>query len=212
MIDIKNIIEKLKSKTGFQKNKELAEDMGLNSNQINVWINKNTINLHIVIDYCNRKDISLDWLFFDKKYDIEDDIIVLIKTILKKHSKKELISNLNKLLKDENNNSFYDNEFLIDYIVISLKRFKRIDRSNFLNYFMPTAEFITRQLKKVDSKIIEDLSIYNARDKMIDFLKKVELSRFLDTETKRFKIIEEIKIEFSAIECYVMLKYPHYFI
>lgn len=180
MVDVKTIIKRLKEKTNVETNKALCEKMGINPNQVNVWLNKNSINYHIVIDYCDRNGISLDWLFLDKKYEISDNI--------------------------------YDNEILVDHIVISLKRIKRIDRSNLLNYFIPTAEFITRYLKKIDTNFVEDLSIYNAREKMIDFLQKVELNRFLDTEIKRHKIIEEIKKEFSSIECYVMLKYPHYFV
>ena len=175
MIVAKDIIKKLKEKTNIETNKALSESMGVNPNQVNVWVNKNSINYHIVIDYCDKNDISLDWLFLDKKYEISDNV--------------------------------YNNEFLVDHIVVSLKRFKETGRSLFLNYFSKTnLQKEIEALLKYNKPLLD-----NSKNLLVKLIENSSLNKFMDTETKRFKIINEIKNNFSQLECYVLIKYSYIF-
>jgi len=206
MVVIKDIIKRLKQKTNIETNKALSKSMGVNPNQVNVWLNKNSINYHVVIDYCDRNDISLDWLFLDKKYEIDDDIIVLVKTILNSYSKKELMNCLNKLIKN-NSDNIYDNEFLVDHVAVSLKRFKESGRSLFLKYFSKTnLQKEIETLLKHDKPLID-----NSKDLLVELITNSSLNKFMDTETKRFKIVNEIKNDFSQFECYILIKYSYIF-
>ncbi|NOQ32116.1 MAG: hypothetical protein GQ570_13450 [Helicobacteraceae bacterium] len=102
---------------------------------------------------------------------------------------------------------------LEEYIVINLKRFHKLDRGKLFNLFFPSSEFITRNLKKIETIInLNDLSISNARIKFNEFLTKATLNKVLDTELKRKKILEEINTEYVDLELYVILKHRRKFI
>ena len=96
-------------------------------------------------------------------------------------------------------------KYLEEYIIINLKRQHRLERK-FINLFFPTAEFITRHLKNVDQETITNVTITNAKYKLINYIKKIKLNKLLDAESKRKKIIEEIENDFADVEIYVLLK------
>jgi len=127
--------------------------------------------------------------------------------IIKEISTDDLKKQLSTQVTDAFNNA------LEDYIVINLKRFHKMDRNKIFNLFFPSSEFITRHLKQIESLTnLHDLTIENARDKFKEFLTKIPINKFLDSEQKRQKILEEIDIEYADIELYVILKHRRKFI
>ena len=96
-------------------------------------------------------------------------------------------------------------QYLQEYILINLKRKHKLERK-FINLFFPTAEFITRHLSNVDEDTVTNVTIANAKNKLINFIKQVKLNKILDAESKRKKVIEEIKNDFANVEIYVLLK------
>jgi len=101
-----------------------------------------------------------------------------------------------------------------EFIIFYLKKIKKLDRNNFLNILLnPTIDLLGRCLKQDYSiDLIKNLSQENAKNVLIDLIKRYDLSILIDTELKRKKLIEEIKEEFSNLECYVILKYRDYFL
>lgn len=149
-----------------------------------------------------------------EKYFTENELKEFIEN--NKITKLELIKDLStEEIKDILNNKEKIDfmPFLEDYIIINLKRFHKLDRKKIFNFFFPTSEFITRNLKKIESIInLDDLDIYNARDKFKTFIKHAELKILIDTEMKRNNILKEIDQDFSDIELYVILKHRNKFI
>jgi len=96
-------------------------------------------------------------------------------------------------------------QYLQEYILINLKRKHKLERK-FINLFFPTSEFITRHLTNVDKGAVTNITISNAKHKLINFIKQVKLNKILDSESKRKKVIEEIKNDFANVEIYVLLK------
>jgi len=149
-----------------------------------------------------------------ESYFTKDELEEFLKT--GKIEKMELIKNLtldslqNQVEKSPNK-VFED--AMEDYIVINIKRFYKMDRNKFFNLFFPSPEFITRHLKQLETIItLNDLTIENARQKFIEFIQKVPLNKFLDSEKKREKILQEIDLEYADIELYVILKHRRKFI
>lgn len=100
---IKNVIFKLKSHLQIEKDRDLAETMGVNSATFSSWKNRNAIDYDILLNFCFKNNISLDWLFeFDTQNAIREP-----KTQYEseKLSKFEVLENrieiLEKIIKDK---------------------------------------------------------------------------------------------------------------
>jgi len=152
---------------------------------------------------------------FLEKYFSKIELEEFLKT--GKIEKLDLIKNFDKNdLKQQlasSNNEENFNYALEDYVVINLKRFHKMDRNKIFHLFFPSSEFITRHLKQIESTIdLNDLTVVNARKKFKEFLTKVPLNKFLDSENKREKVLEEIDQDYADIELYVILKHRRKFI
>ena len=70
---IKNVIFKLKSHLQIEKDRDLAESMGVNTATFSSWKNRNAIDYDILLNFCYKNNISLDWLFeFDSQNAISE--------------------------------------------------------------------------------------------------------------------------------------------
>lgn len=103
------------------------------------------------------------------------------------------------------------NPYLEDHIIHNLKRTHNLNRS-FYSILFPGSEFLTRHLRDLTTENLSGLTIANAKDRLKSFLSSVKLSKFLDSEQKREKVIEEIDDKFSDVEIYLILKYPDKFV
>ena len=101
--------------------------------------------------------------------------------------------------------------YLEEYIIKNLKRQHKLER-NFLNLFFPVSEFISRYLKEIDDEYVEYVTVENAKMKLIKFLQKVKLNKYIDSDNKREKVILAIEKEYSKVEIYVLLKHKNLFL
>lgn len=61
--DVQKVINKLKSALNVDKDIELANAMGVKVRTFASWKSRNTFDFLILFDFCEKKSISLDWLF-----------------------------------------------------------------------------------------------------------------------------------------------------
>lgn len=93
-IPIKKIIFKLKTQLKIDKDSDLAKAMGVNRATFSSWKNRNAIDFSILVDFCKKKSISLDWLF-----ELEESKNAELVKALKKGEKSGFIENFDR---DEN--------------------------------------------------------------------------------------------------------------
>jgi len=66
-LEIKEIIDRLKNTLNISSNKKLAELLGMNSNNVNVWLSKGTINYSTIINFAKKNELDLNYIFLGKQ-------------------------------------------------------------------------------------------------------------------------------------------------
>lgn len=198
-MNISNILKKLKDVVGVKSDKELASLLDVSYPTIAAWKKRNTLDFQKVIKFAVEHSIDLNYLFADA-------------FIFNENSKDNKIQNT----KNQEPNEFEE------YVIFQLKKIKKLDRNSFFSLLNPKKEFLTRcleQFKEIKEKReemfmydTEFLTVKNAKSVLISLIKKCKKSPILDSKTKEKNVILEVEENFSNIECYVLLKFPEYFV
>ena len=198
-MNISNILKKLKDVVGVKSDKELASLLNVSYPTIAAWKKRNTLDFQKVIKFAVEHSIDLNYLFADA-------------FIFNENSKDNKIQNT----KNQEPNEFEE------YVIFQLKKIEKLDRNSFFSLLNPKKEFLTRcleQFKEIKEKReemfmydTEFLTVKNAKSVLISLIKKCKKSPILDSKTKEKNVILEVEENFSNIECYVLLKFPEYFV
>jgi len=195
-MNISNILKKLKDVVGVKSDKELASLLDVSYSTIAAWKKRNTLDFQKVIKFALEHSIDLNYLFADT-------------FIFNENSKNNKIQNT----KNQEPNEFEE------YVIFQLKKIKKLDRNSFFSLLNPKKEFLTRCLEQFKEKKeemfmdgIEFLTVKNAKSVLISLIKKCKKNPILDSKTKEKNVILEVEENFSNIECYVLLKFPEYFV
>lgn len=101
MIDINNILDRLKSHFNVKSDREIADILGVTSQNITNWKSRNKIPYNEIISICLKEEIDLNELILNKK---------VVKNI---NYKEENINNIELLNEKENKIIYYEIKSLI---------------------------------------------------------------------------------------------------
>lgn len=112
MIDFKDILERLKETFQVKKDKELAEILGVEQQNITNWKNRNSIPYEFIISLCLEKNINMIYILTGKKESnsiknddnlskVEKEILEKLKTLDPLQKKSILLKVNAEILKNE---------------------------------------------------------------------------------------------------------------
>jgi len=186
-VNTSNVLNKIKNILKIKNDKDLASLLEVSNSTIAAWKQRNTIDFEKIIKLAIKNGIDLNYLFADAFIFHED----------KNQDKKK------------------PNEFE-EYVIFQLKKIRKLDRNSLFSFLNPKKEFLTRCLKqfKENEDFICDISLTtkNAKSILISLIKKCKKNLLFDSKTKEENVILEVEETFSNIECYVLLKFPEYFV
>ena len=61
-----SVLDRLKKVLHIATDIELAKALGIKRGTISSWRHRGTLDYSLIIDFCKKNNISLDWLFFGK--------------------------------------------------------------------------------------------------------------------------------------------------
>lgn len=76
MLNIEQILEVIKILENVKKKTELAKVLSISQAHISMWLKRGTIPYKVLLNYCERKNLSLVWLLTGRENNKEDIKVV----------------------------------------------------------------------------------------------------------------------------------------
>lgn len=74
MLDTREVLDRIKKMKGFKTDTELSKDLGIKYITLRTWLQRNTLNYSVIIEYAIKNNIDLN-LLFNKNIDIDSILI-----------------------------------------------------------------------------------------------------------------------------------------
>lgn len=194
------IIEFIKKKYNFSKDKEVAEKIGVNYNTLKNWVVRDSPNYHVVIDFAKKENIDLNQLFHSS----------ISAPSLQNSPSMIALQEANSIAENENEVADHIKRFTID------KLFKKIfhKKDGFWSKLTDTIFPLSQRMIVITYKILKHISkdgninVENSKNYLIDKIQNLDTINFENfgiTPWDKQKLVSVID-NMSEEECRLMIE------
>lgn len=166
-MEIKEILEKLKTMRKIENDKELAEILNVKYFTLRGWIQRNTIPFEVLIDFCQKNDIDLNYIFGIKGTNmLESPATIALKEAVAVTTEREVANHLK--------------EFTLQQLILKLFPKKQDFFEKLGDIVFPVSQRMTTILFNIlkNISIENEGDLVNAKEYLIGKVKNLKLLSF----------------------------------